>query len=139
MERMGKSVIPADSKLMKKNDVILVAAFLALALAALGGVFAYSALTTKAPEAVVYLDGEEWGRYPLSKDAVVEICPKDGQYNILQIREGRADITEASCPDKICVRHRPVKMQGESLVCLPNRVVVEIENGAEMGVDAGTR
>ena len=70
---------------------------------------------------------------------MVEIRQEDGSYNILRIRDGKAEITEASCPDKICVKHRPVHGQGESLVCLPNRLVVEIENGEDLGIDAGTR
>lgn len=123
---------------MKKNDVILVIALLAFALAAFGGVSLYSRLSTNKPEAVVYLDGVEQGRYPLSEDTTVEIRQGVG-WNILQIQDGKADITEASCPDKVCVNHRPVHGQGESLVCLPNKMVVEIENGEETGVDAGTR
>lgn len=138
MERMEEFAIPADLKPMKKNDVILIAVLLAFALAAFGGVSIRSALTTNEPEAVVYLDGEEWGRYPLSKDTEVEIRQEGDHYNILQIREGKADITAASCPDRICVNHRPVNRQGESLVCLPNRVAVEVENGMESEVDADT-
>lgn len=123
---------------MKKNDMILIAALIVCALAAYGGVSLYSALTTKEAEAVVYLDGEEQERYPLSEDTTVEIRQDNGCYNILRIHNGSADITKASCPDKICVNHRPVNGQGESLVCLPNRMSVEIENGAEPGVDADT-
>lgn len=135
---MGISAIPVGLKQMKKNDFILLAVIIVAALAAFGGVSLYSAISTRAPEAVVYLDGEEQGRYPLSEDTTVEIRQESG-YNILQIRDGKADITEASCPDKVCVNHRAVSGQGESLVCLPNKMVVEIENGRESGVDAGTR
>lgn len=123
---------------MKKNDVMLLAALVVIALAAFGGVSLYSALSTKEPEAVVYLNGEEQGRYPLSVDTTVELRQENG-YNILRIHGGKADITEASCPDKVCVNHRAVSRQGESLVCLPNRMSVEIENSEDSGIDAGTR
>ena len=109
-----------------------------MALAAFAGISLYSARTTKEAEAVVYLDGEEQGRYPLGQEQTIQIPAGDGGYNILEIRDGKADITEASCPDKICVEQRPVKHQGESLVCLPNRVVVEIENGGEPELDGST-
>ena len=56
----------------------------------------------------------------------------------MEIKDGQADITKASCPDKICVDQRPVSRQGESLVCLPNKVVVEIENGGEPEIDGST-
>lgn len=123
---------------MKKNDFILLAVLVVIALAAFCGVSLYSALSTKEPEAVVYLNGEEQGRYPLSEDATVELRQESG-YNILKIQDGKADITEASCPDKVCVNHRAVSKQGESLVCLPNKMVVEIENGEESEVDAAVR
>lgn len=123
---------------MKRNDFILLVAIVVIALAAFGAVSLYSAVSTREPEAVVYLNGEEQGRYPLSEDTTVEIC-QGNSYNILQIRDGRADITEASCPDKICVNHRAVSKQGESLICLPNKMAVEIENSEEAGIDASTR
>lgn len=123
---------------MKKNDVVLIVVLLMVALVTFAGVSLYSKLSTTEAEAVVYLNGEEQGRYPLSQDTVVEISLENGVYNVLQIREGKADITEASCPDKICVRHRPVNAQGESLVCLPNQMVVKIENGGETAIDAAT-
>ena len=88
---------------------------------------------------MVYLKGKEKGRYPLSENITLEIRQEDGGYNILKIEGGKADITEASCPDKICVNHRPVKNPGERLVCLPNRVVVEIEKDKEPGLDAAVR
>ncbi|MCI9647488.1 MAG: NusG domain II-containing protein [Lachnospiraceae bacterium] len=123
---------------MKKNDFILIAGLLLAALAAFGGISWYLAADTQKAEAVVEVDGQEKGRYPLDQDTSVEIQLEDGSYNLLEIKDGRADITEASCPDKICVDHRPVSRRGESLVCLPNKVVVEIENGQEAEVDGMT-
>ncbi|HBE87040.1 MAG TPA: hypothetical protein DDW53_19330, partial [Lachnoclostridium sp.] len=38
-----------------------------------------------------------------------------------------ASITEASCPDKVCVRTGKIHRSGELIVCLPNRVVITIE------------
>ena len=129
---------PVDLNSMKKNDMILIGVILIVALAAFGGISWYSEKNTKEAEAVVYVDGEEQGRYPLNQDTSVRVSLEDGNYNLLEIKDGQADITEASCPDKVCVDHRPVKNQGESLVCLPHKVVVEIENGEEAKIDGAT-
>lgn len=129
---------PVDLNSMKKNDVILIGVILIVALAAFGGISWYSEKNTKEAEAVIYVDGEEQGRYPLNQDTSVRVSLEDGNYNLLEIKDGQADITEASCPDKVCVDHRPVKNQGESLVCLPHKVVVEIENGEEAKIDGTT-
>lgn len=114
---------------------------IALAVTALlsyAGVTWYGEWKTKDAQAVVTVDGEVFGTYPLTKDQTVKIELADGSYNILVVKDGMADITEASCPDKVCVRHKAVDKNGETLVCLPNKVVVEIKNAAESGVDAST-
>lgn len=125
-------------KKTRKNDVILIVGILVIALAALIGIRYYQGINTKEAVAVVTVGGEEYGRFPLRRDITEKIELPDGSYNILEIRERQADIIEASCPDGICVNHRPVSMQNESIVCLPNEVVVEIENGEEADVDSMT-
>lgn len=122
----------------KKNDIILIVALLIIALMTYLGVLYFQGKSTKDGMAVVSVGGEEYGRYPLIRDVTERIELPDGSYNILQIREGKADVTEASCPDGICVRHRAVHQKGQSIVCLPNRLVVEIVNGKEAEVDAVT-
>ncbi len=136
---MERSVIPADLKFMKKSDIILIGLLLLLSLVSFGAVTLYSKLSTREPEAVVFLKGKEKGRYSLSDNITLEIPQEDGTYNILKIQDGKADMIEASCPDKVCVRQHPVSGQGESLVCLPNQVVVEIQNGPEEGLDGSTK
>ena len=51
--------------------------------------------------------------------------------NVLVIREGKARVEEATCPDGICAAHKPISREGESIVCLPHRVVITVhaENG----------
>lgn len=90
-------------------------------------------------EVTVYFDGEELARYPLDVDRSVRIPSSEGKYNVLEIKEHKADITEATCPDKICVHQRPIGRTGETLVCLPNKVVVEIKSDSAPGMDGSTR
>ena len=57
--------------------------------------------------------------------------------NTLVIKNGEAAVTRADCPDLICVNHRVVKRNGESIICLPHRVVITVISDAEEnGVDA---
>lgn len=120
----------------KKNDVILIAAILVAALLCCGGIWIYQQMNTKEPTAVVTIDGTIYGRYSLEENRTERIELTDGFYNVLEIKDGKADIIEASCPDKICVDHRSVSKNGETIVCLPNKVVVEIENGEDLQLDA---
>ncbi|MCH5334095.1 MAG: NusG domain II-containing protein [Agathobacter sp.] len=85
---------------------------------------------------VVTRDGEVIGRYRLDGDQTVEITDVSGKVsNVLVIADGRADMTEADCPDKLCVHQRAIRRAGENLVCLPNRVVVTVEGGKEDELD----
>lgn len=122
----------------KKNDKILIIAVLVLAL--IGGIVLL--FTQKSATAdgivVVTIAGEEYGQFPLDENIVEKIELPDGSYNILAIKDGKADITEASCPDGICVRHRKISKTNQTIVCLPNKVIITIENGAETEVDMMT-
>lgn len=113
----------------RRNDIILISIILILAIAGYAAISIYQRMQTKGAEAVVQIDGEEYGRYLLSVDVKERIELPDGSYNILVIKDGKAFITEASCPDQYCVKHSAIDRQNQSIVCLPNKVVVEIENG----------
>lgn len=123
---------------MKKNDVLLIVGLLILALIGWGFVLFVQGATTQNAIVVVTIDGKEYGRFPLDTDMKEHIELEDGSYNVLEIHDGKADITAASCPDKICVNHNRVSRKNESIVCLPNKVVVTIENGEESDIDAIT-
>ena len=73
---------------------------------------------------VVSLDGEEYGRYSLLKEQVIQI----GDTNTLVIHNHEADMLFADCPDQICVKHTPISDTDENIICLPNKVIVTIED-----------
>ena len=125
-----------DRKKKIRADILLIAGLLLLAL----GLFAYQRLSRETGAmAVVYVNGERRAAYPLSKDCEVRLSAWQGDgYNVLCIRDGCASVREASCPDKICVNSHAVRYGGESITCLPNRVVVRIEGETSgQGVDIG--
>lgn len=106
-----------------RNDVIFIAILL-LAACLLGA--GYLLLRGEGDTVEVTVDGEVWGVYPLDRDRRVEISVGENR-NLLIIEGGKAYVAEASCPDGICAAHRPISKEGESIVCLPNRVVVTVK------------
>lgn len=123
---------------MKKvrNDILLGAGLIALA-AMLYLIF----LMFRAPggEVVIQVDGTEWGRYALKDDCRIEIPGIEDRYNVLIISHGAAWMEQASCPDKICVKSGVIRYRGETIVCLPNQVLVTIEGGQARGADVVAR
>ncbi len=116
---------------LRKADVILFSAIAALAAIAFSVLFfIYEA----GSYAEIYVDGKMMGRYPLSMDTEITV-PTEGGYNTIVIRDGKADVTEADCPDITCVRSRPVGKVGETIVCLPHKLTVRIVGKEAADVD----
>ena len=105
-----------------RNDIIFITVILLLT-AALG--LCYLLLGGEGDTVAVIVDGETFATYSLSENREVEIVTEHGR-NLLVIEDGRAYVSEASCPDGICSSHRPISRQRETVTCLPNKLVVKI-------------
>ena len=62
----------------------------------------------------------------------------DGNTNTLVIDNGKASVTQANCKDRICVNHKAISRAGESIICLPHKLVVTIldSNDNDSEIDA---
>lgn len=86
----------------------------------------------------VIQDGQEIGAYSLLEDQTVFIPWENENYNLLFISGGEASISDADCPDGLCVKARSISKSGESIICLPHKLVVQIESKEEGALDAVT-
>ncbi|MCD7814851.1 MAG: NusG domain II-containing protein [Lachnospiraceae bacterium] len=119
---------------MKKADVKLI--LIVGVICGLLLVVRYFGMDTGA-SVVVEVNGETYGTYSLSKDQTIQI----NDTNVLVIEDGEAYMTEASCPDGLCISQGHISAEGTMIVCLPNRVVVQVidaDADAEEGLDAVT-
>lgn len=110
-----------DFGIMKRNDIIL---FLAVIFVA-GVVFAgYKKAHSESGDIVrVTIDGRVTGSYNLKDNKTIEL---NGGTSIMLIKDGKVLMESADCPDQICVNHRSISSNGESIVCLPHKIVIEI-------------
>ncbi|MBQ9151108.1 MAG: NusG domain II-containing protein [Clostridia bacterium] len=108
-----------------RNDLIFIGVLL-LVVALLGLAFFF--LRGEGNTVTVTVDGELFGTYSLSEDTTVEIRTGDDgeELNLLIIRDGVAYVETATCPDGICAAHKPISRDGESIVCLPHKVVITV-------------
>ena len=110
---------------MKKKELFFIAAILVLA-AGLWGVLKLS--QPERYESIrIIARGEVLGTYSLDEDQVIEI----NGTNVAEIRDHQILMTQASCPDQICVLQGPINEHGGLIVCLPNEVLIEGENISE--------
>lgn len=114
-----------------RNDVILVAVLLLL-----GGALAVFLYATRQSGGYVsvQVDGEVLMELPLGEDTRMTLGG-DGHTNVLVIENGAAQVVEASCPDQVCVRQGAVRYEGESIVCLPHKLVITVKGGRANDVD----
>ena len=117
---------------IKKADIVLILVLLLVTAAA--GVMMLAARETGGT-AVVLQDGQEIMRLPLEEDAE-EVIAGEGGTNTVVIRGGTARVTEADCPDKVCVHTGEIRYSGQTIVCLPHKLVVKIEGGEKQETDA---
>ena len=89
--------------------------------------------------ACVYVNGELKGRYLLTQDAEVTIDGYNNGHNVLVIKDGMAYMKEASCPDGLCIHQGKISRSEQSVVCLPNRIVIQIEGTKGGEYDAITQ
>ncbi len=121
-------------KRLGRNDIIFLAAVFFAVLIILA--FFYLRSPAEGGYVQVTVDGEEYGNYPLSADAVIEITDGDGVVtNVLEISNGKAKMTEADCPDRLCMHQKAISLDGENIVCLPNRVVATVRSSEDSGLD----
>ena len=117
---------------MKKNDWILIAAVLCVAAICLG--IHFFAADSEQVMVEISVDGELFGQYRLDEEQTIDI----NGTNRLKIADGRADMIWADCPDKLCVHQKAISRDGESIICLPNKLVVSVVGGEESKLDAVT-
>ena len=77
-------------------------------------------------EAAIYVDGKIYKRISLEKDCEVNVKSKFGE-NTVSVKNGTVTIIYADCPDKLCEKEK-IDSTGGSIVCLPNRLSIIIEN-----------
>ena len=118
-----------------KNDIILVAALLLLALAVWG---ALRLTRAQGGEAIVTVDGELAATIPLTVDATLPVGEGQGFLSVVEVSGGRVRVQDADCPDRLCVRQGWISRDGESIVCLPHKLVVTVR-GTEGDLDAVAR
>lgn len=110
---------------MKKNDLKLVSIFFIIIM----GIFCINRFffQENGSYAVVSIDGEQYESYSLETDRIISI----GETNQAEIKNHYVLMTSANCPDKLCVHQKAIGKKGETIICLPNKVVIEVKGNKE--------
>ncbi|MGN0493769.1 MAG: NusG domain II-containing protein [Acutalibacteraceae bacterium] len=105
--------------MLKKGDIIIIITVSALAIASSALLFTGR---SEGRTVIVKENDETVYKGSLYENKVLEL---DG--NTVEIKDGAVTVTKANCKNQICVNHAAITKRGESIICLPNRVIAEIE------------
>ena len=130
----------------KKWEILL---FSFLLLAAVLGWIAVNVHRNRASHGsiTITVSGEDFGTYDLGKDQVIEIPTVDlagnSHNNICTIKNGAAVMTEADCPDQICMAMPPIDDKGGYICCLPHGIFImgtpsQDSAASQSGIDSVT-
>ncbi len=117
---------------MSKRTVLL--SLLLLAVAACAGFLLLRPRGEDHPVARVTLDGElveEIDLTTVEKPFSFPVNSRSGGYNTVLVEPGRISVSEADCPDQICVRQGRISDGTVPIVCLPHKLMIEIVGGGE--------
>lgn len=117
---------------MTKGDKILIVTIIIISLVSLG--FIKNSATGYNDKYIsIQVDGKEYKKIIFDKSLIGKNIPIETQfgYNLIEIGDGNVRVIEASCPDELDVKQGYISMPGEIIVCLPNRLVVEIKGSSE--------
>ena len=115
-----------------KNDLILLGVILIISLILLPLLNLNKA--KDGAKAVITVDGKEYKTISLSEDTTFTVETEFGT-NVITIKENEIYVEAADCPDKICVNHSHISHTGESIVCLPHRMIITIEGKEDSQID----
>jgi len=120
------------SKRCLTNKILIfsVAVFAAALCVAL---FLFNASKIRGERANIYKDGKIVQTLDLNTPKEIDLGT-----NIILVKDGTICVKSATCPDKLCVKQGEISFGGESVICLPNKVVIEV-TGKSQDVDAVSR
>lgn len=116
-----------NSKPFTVLDCIIVAALTAILVGLIVWLF-----FRETPSKVVITSPDFYEELELSEDATVSL-----EHITVHVDGGRVWVTDADCPDKTCEHTGIITRAGQSIVCLPNGVVVSISGKSDLQWEIG--
>ena len=118
---------------VSKRYIIALGALLVLAAVGIAVWFVMKNAVPEDPIAEIIQDGKVIRTVSLSENAEFTIT-REGGFNTVVVKDGAVMISDADCPDRVCVKTGAISGGTIPIVCLPHRLEIRIVNGG--GLDA---
>lgn len=110
---------------MTKLELKGVGVFILIACAVLVGIGIYRSIDGRQPVVNVEQNRETIAVLSLNKNTRKTIKNHYGT-NVIVVKDGKANVVKADCKNQICVHSRAISEKGETIVCLPHKLVLTV-------------
>lgn len=83
--------------------------------------------------AFIYQQGKLLEQVDLKKDRIISIL---GGRIQAEVKQGKIRIADADCPKHLCMNMGWIRHSGQTIVCVPNKIVIEIKSAGVPLLDA---
>ncbi len=104
---------------MKKADIIIIGT---VALCFLLSIIMLVSFSKQGSRVIIKQDNKIVYNQSIKTDNKIEL-----ETNVITIKDGMVFVSDANCKNQVCVKKGKISKKGESIVCLPNKVIVEIK------------
>ncbi len=114
--------------MLKIFDYILIVALVIFAIS-FNFIFIASKQSETANSVVVTFNGDFFASYPLDVDGEYIVETNDNgdiHRNVLKVENSIVSMIDADCPDRICIKTKPIEYNFETIACLPNKVALQV-------------
>lgn len=119
--------------MLRKKDIIIIVVVLLVAGATYGAMMIARGGQTVSGVVEIYAGGELYASAPLDQAGEIRVEQENGVINVISIADGGVSMTFSSCKNQLCVHQGSITAEnwtqralGRTIVCLPNRVLVEL-------------
>lgn len=127
---------------MKKGDKIVGIILLVVVILTFGATAIYkNSIKGSENIAVIKRDGKVLRTIDLNKVVKPEeftLKTDNGHYNTIAVKHNSIRVKDADCPNKLCVKSGWISNPGEIIVCLPFKLIINIEAASNKDIDGAT-
>ncbi len=129
-----RELVRAVNRYLTWGDYLVIACVFLGALATIP--FLHGTAEVSGRWAIVRVDGQIIHKLSLGQDQEITVLGPAGE-TVIQVQQGRVRVLRSPGSQEICMRQGWIHKPGQALICLPNRVTIEIPG--DSGIDAISR
>jgi len=112
---------------LKRKDLLIISSIFVLILL----IYLFNSFTsTLGDTVIIQVAKKEPIRLPLNRDRIIKVQGPLGE-SVIEIKDRKVRMLFSPCPDKLCMKQGWIDKTSQSIICVPNRIIIKIEGRAD--------